>query len=218
MHICFPWFTFAMELFVPHSCCDYIPWLHNYVRPKAASNHNHSKAQGRSNHAIYCKVTSILYVHFPSNVYIKTCFKVRYTLSFLKSYFLCRIPLHLEQTLSVTHSLIFMNAIICPPQCPPSETHQLQSMETLLLYWQLEFQITCQVITIWKLTTQETGFHLLFFFSSIMFLFVKSLCALRWLIEAVLRIYASVDYTIIGSDNGLSPGWCQAIIWSNTGI
>ena len=24
--------------------------------------------------------------------------------------------------------------------------------------------------------------------------------------------------TIIGSDNGLSPGWCQAIIWSNAGI
>ena len=23
---------------------------------------------------------------------------------------------------------------------------------------------------------------------------------------------------IIGSDNGLSPGWCQAIIWTNTGI
>ena len=24
--------------------------------------------------------------------------------------------------------------------------------------------------------------------------------------------------TIIGSDNGLSPGWCQAIIWTNSGI
>ena len=24
--------------------------------------------------------------------------------------------------------------------------------------------------------------------------------------------------TIIASDNGLSPGWCQAIIWTNTGI
>ena len=24
--------------------------------------------------------------------------------------------------------------------------------------------------------------------------------------------------TIIGSDNGLSPGWCQAIIWTNAGI
>ena len=24
--------------------------------------------------------------------------------------------------------------------------------------------------------------------------------------------------TIIGLDNGLSPGWCQAIIWTNTGI
>ena len=26
------------------------------------------------------------------------------------------------------------------------------------------------------------------------------------------------NLTIIGSDNGLPPGWCQAIIWSNTGI
>ena len=24
--------------------------------------------------------------------------------------------------------------------------------------------------------------------------------------------------TIIASDNGLLPGWCQAIIWTNTGI
>ena len=24
--------------------------------------------------------------------------------------------------------------------------------------------------------------------------------------------------TMIGSDNGLSPGWCQAIIWTNAGI
>ena len=26
------------------------------------------------------------------------------------------------------------------------------------------------------------------------------------------------ELTIIGSDNGLSPGWFQAIIWTNTGI
>ena len=26
------------------------------------------------------------------------------------------------------------------------------------------------------------------------------------------------ELTIIGSDNGLSPGWCQAIIWTNAGI
>ena len=26
------------------------------------------------------------------------------------------------------------------------------------------------------------------------------------------------NLTIIGSDNGLSPGWCQAIIWTNAGI
>ena len=31
-------------------------------------------------------------------------------------------------------------------------------------------------------------------------------------------IYVSVNYAIIGSDNGLSPGRHQAIIWTNTGI
>ena len=37
-----------------------------------------------------------------------------------------------------------------------------------------------------------------------------------WLIEAEWRIYAPV--IIIGSDNGLSPGRRQAIIWNNAGI
>ena len=37
------------------------------------------------------------------------------------------------------------------------------------------------------------------------------------LIEAEWRIYASVNL-IIGSDNGLSPGRRQAIIWTNDGI
>ena len=32
------------------------------------------------------------------------------------------------------------------------------------------------------------------------------------------RIYASVNYAIIGSDNGLSPARRQAIIWTNAGI
>ena len=36
--------------------------------------------------------------------------------------------------------------------------------------------------------------------------------------EAEWGIYASVNNTIIGSDNGLSPGWRQAIIWTNAGI
>ena len=31
-------------------------------------------------------------------------------------------------------------------------------------------------------------------------------------------MYASVNYTIIGSDNGLSPGRRQAIIWTIAGI
>ena len=38
------------------------------------------------------------------------------------------------------------------------------------------------------------------------------------LIEAKWRIYASVKYTIIGSDNGLSPGRHPAILWTNAGI
>ena len=33
-----------------------------------------------------------------------------------------------------------------------------------------------------------------------------------------MHIYASVNYTIIGSDNGLLPGRHQAIIWTNAGI
>ena len=32
------------------------------------------------------------------------------------------------------------------------------------------------------------------------------------------RIYTSVKLTIIGSDNGFSPGRRQAIIWTNAGI
>ena len=30
--------------------------------------------------------------------------------------------------------------------------------------------------------------------------------------------YMHHKHTIIGSDNGLSPGWCQAIIWTSAGI
>ena len=38
------------------------------------------------------------------------------------------------------------------------------------------------------------------------------------LIEADWRKYASPTYAIIGSDNGLSPGRRQPIIWTNAGI
>ena len=38
------------------------------------------------------------------------------------------------------------------------------------------------------------------------------------LIEAEWRIYASVNLVIIDSDNGLSPGRFQVIIWTNAGI
>ena len=34
--------------------------------------------------------------------------------------------------------------------------------------------------------------------------------------DAYMRIYGNL--TIIGPDNGLSPGRCQAIIWTNAGI
>ena len=39
-----------------------------------------------------------------------------------------------------------------------------------------------------------------------------------WLIEAEWRIYASLNWIIIGSDNGLSPVRRQAIIWNIAGI
>ena len=37
-------------------------------------------------------------------------------------------------------------------------------------------------------------------------------------IETEWCIYTSVNYAIIGADNGLSPVWCQAIIWINAGL
>ena len=40
---------------------------------------------------------------------------------------------------------------------------------------------------------------------------------LCWLIEADWRIYVS-KLTTIGPYNGLSPGWYQAIVWTNAGI
>ena len=38
------------------------------------------------------------------------------------------------------------------------------------------------------------------------------------IIEAEWCIYVSVNQTIICTDNGLGPGWRQAIIWNNAGI
>ena len=38
------------------------------------------------------------------------------------------------------------------------------------------------------------------------------------LIEAKWPKYATVTQDIIGTDDGLSPGWRQAIIWNNAGI
>ena len=40
----------------------------------------------------------------------------------------------------------------------------------------------------------------------------------NYLIEAEWRIYESLNWAVIGSDNGLSPIRHQAIIWTNAGI
>ena len=46
-------------------------------------------------------------------------------------------------------------------------------------------------------------------------LYVRKLCLTHW--SRVTHICVD-NLTIIGSDNGLSPGWHQAIIWTNDGI
>ena len=45
-------------------------------------------------------------------------------------------------------------------------------------------------------------------------------CRYDWLIkaEAERRIYASIECTIIGSDNGLRSVRYQAIVWTNAGL
>ena len=46
----------------------------------------------------------------------------------------------------------------------------------------------------------------------------QHLCVLISLIEAEWRIYVSLNWVIIGSDNGLSPDRRQATIWTSAGI
>ena len=41
---------------------------------------------------------------------------------------------------------------------------------------------------------------------------------LTWQVETEWRIFASINLTLIGSDNGLSPGRRQAIIWANATV
>ena len=41
---------------------------------------------------------------------------------------------------------------------------------------------------------------------------------MRQIIGTGWRLYAPVEHTNIGSDNGLSPGRRQTIIWTNAGI
>ena len=36
-----------------------------------------------------------------------------------------------------------------------------------------------------------------------------------YIISPQCHIYASVNQVNIGSDNGLTPGWCQAIFWTS---
>ena len=46
--------------------------------------------------------------------------------------------------------------------------------------------------------------------------YTGKMTSLYWFSPQVRHICIS-DLTIFGSDNGLSPGWCHAIIWTNTG-
>ena len=62
--------------------------------------------------------------------------------------------------------------------------------------------------------------HKLVPFDNIIFYFHQNIhnrYPIPWHIETKWRIYVS-NLTIIGSDNGLSPGQHQAIIWTNAGI
>ena len=44
-------------------------------------------------------------------------------------------------------------------------------------------------------------------------MYISRVMSTHW--ARVTHIWVSILYTIIGSDNGLSPGWNQAIIWTN---
>ena len=53
------------------------------------------------------------------------------------------------------------------------------------------------------------------FQTSLPLLNIHAICLNHWAWEMPICIS---NLIIIGSDNGLSPGWCQAIIWTNAGI
>ena len=85
-----------------------------------------------------------------------------------------------------------------------------------------------QAIT-WTSVDAITYLYYYFFFLSMCLYFsvikyvslnmYTSLLFIVYLIKAVTHIYVCIgNLTIIGSDNGLSPGSCQAIIWTNVGI
>ena len=57
--------------------------------------------------------------------------------------------------------------------------------------------------------------HLLLLLQTVYHLAMFSLSVRYQLIEAKWHIYASVNKAIIGSDNGLSPGRRQPVIWTN---
>ena len=79
-------------------------------------------------------------------------------------------------------------------------------------------KITCSIPQ--RFCSYYFFFHKLVPFDNIIFYFHQNIhnrYPIPWHIENKWRIYVS-NLTIIGSDNGLSPGQHQAIIWTNAGI
>ena len=71
-----------------------------------------------------------------------------------------------------------------------------------LRYWLCAAQVSSHYLNQWWpsiLTHVSSGFYMLTHWSRVTHIYVSKL-------------------TIIGSDNGLSPDWCQAIIWTNAGL
>ena len=67
------------------------------------------------------------------------------------------------------------------------------------------------------ITITWMALHQHVFFRIIYYIYCK-VSERNYLFETEWRIFASVEKTIIGSDNGVSPIRCQAIIWTNDDI
>ena len=63
---------------------------------------------------------------------------------------------------------------------------------------------------IFFLDSYSAGYHSIGFY--------RKQIMIGWLIEAEWRIYVSARYSIIGSNNGLLPYWCQDIIGTNADL